>query len=250
MILGMAAVIGVAGVAVWNFDLAEPGPAVNRVTTQPLAEPARDTSAPAMAARGAAPPVARPSAPKAPRPEPSAGATPEPAAAAPATATLHISSDVPGAQVFVDRKYIGVAPVTAEGIEPGTRQINVSAPGFDGVAESHEVTAGPRDIMVSLKAIRLDQSIEVKHKHGMGSCSGRLVATPDGLRYVTDNKNDGFTVPLSGLETFKVDFLEKNLKVKVKGGRSYDFTDPGGKADPLYLFHQAVEKARLKQAAK
>ena len=118
------------------------------------------------------------------------------------------------------------------------------------MAETLDVAAGPRDVMISLKTIRLDQSIAVTHKHGVGSCAGRLLATPEGLRYATDNKNDGFSVPLTGLETFKVDFLAKNLKVKVKGGRSYDFTDPGGKADPLYLFHQAVEKARLRQVAR
>ena len=163
---------------------------------------------------------------------------------------MHITSDVPGAQVFIDRKFIGVAPVTAEDIAPGSRQINVSAPGYDGVAETLDVAAGPRDVMISLKTIRLDESIPVTHKHGIGSCAGRLVATPEGLRYQTDNKKDAFSVPLTALETFKVDFLAKNLKVKIKGGRSYDFTDPGGKADPLYLFHQAVEKARLKQVAR
>ena len=157
---------------------------------------------------------------------------------------------MPGALVFIDRKYVGIAPVTAEDIEPGSRRINVSAPGYDGVVETLDVAAGPRDVMISLKTIRLDESIHVTHKHGMGSCAGWLRATPQGLRYETDNKNDGFTVPLPELETFKVDFLAKNLKVKIKGGRSYDFTDPGGKADPLYLFHQAVEKARLKQAAR
>lgn len=251
VLLALLVVIGAVAAAVWNFNLESPAPAVNREAPRPLAEPARDTSAPSVAARGAATPSARPSAPKAPRPSPAAAAVPEPEAALPpTTATLTISSDVPGAQVFVDRKYIGVAPVTAKGIEPGSRQINVSAPGYDGVAETHDVTAGSRDIMISLKTLRLNASIPVKHKHGMGSCAGRLVATPDGLRYETDNKNDGFSVALTGLETFTVDFMAKNLKVKIKGGRSYDFTDPDGKADPLYLFHQAVEKVRQKQFAR
>ncbi len=168
---------------------------------------------------------------------------------APATATLHITSDVPDAQVFIDRKFMGTAPVTVDDVAPGTRQINVSAPGYDGVAESLEVVPGPRDVMISLKASRLNESIAVTHKHRFGSCAGRLIATPEGLRYETDNQEDGFQVPLSGIEVFKADFLAKNLKVKIKGGRTYDFTDPGGKADPLYLFHQAVEKARLRQSA-
>lgn len=247
--LGTIAVIGVVGIAVWNFDLASPTPVVERVPLLPSAEPVRDTSAPAVAARGNSVATStRTAASKAPRP--SAVPAPGPAAVAPTMATLHITSDVPGAQVFIDRKYIGMAPVTAEDIVPGSRQINVSAPGYDGVAETLDVAAGARDVMISLKTIRLDQSIPVTHKHGIGSCTGRLLATPEGLRYETDNQTDGFSVPLTGLDTFKMDFLAKNLRVKVKGGRSYDFTDPGGKADPLYLFHQAVEKARLKQVAR
>jgi hypothetical protein len=252
-ILGVVVAGGVISIAWGQFDLAKPAPVVNRAPLKPLAEPVRDTSAPAVASReGTARDTNRAASPRASRPPaapvPTSGAAPEPAAAT--TATLHISSDVPGAQVFIDRKFIGTAPVTAADITPGSHQINVSAPGHEGVAETYDVTAGPRDIMISLKTIRLDQSIPVKHKHGMGSCSGRLVATPEGLRYETDNKNDGFSAPLNGLETFTVDFLAKNLKVKVKGGRSYDFTDPDNKAEPLYLFHQAVEKVRVKQVSK
>ena len=55
-------------------------------------------------------------------------------------------------------------------------------------------------------------------------------------------------MPLTGLETFTVDFVGKALKVRVKGGRTYDFTDAGGKAEPLYFFHQAVDKARQRLA--
>lgn len=210
------------------------------------AAPAPDTSA---AAREPAPPVSRP----APRPPSRAAAParpvppPEPKAPeVPTTATLNITSDVPDAQVFVDRKFIGTAPVVAANISPGSHQINVSAPGYDGVAETVDVTPGPRDILISLKAIRLAESIAVKHKHGMGSCVGQLIATPEGLRYETDNANDGFSVPLTGIETFTVDFVAKNLKIKVKGGRTFNFTDPDDKADALYLFHQAVEKVRVR----
>ena len=247
--LGTLAVIGVIGIAVWSFDLESPTPAVTRVPATPLAQPVRDTSAPAVKAREAKATAGKPAKASPSTSAPAAEPAPAPPAA-PTTATLHITSDVSGAQVFVDRKFIGVAPVTVEDIAPGSHQINVSAPGYEGVAETVDAAPGPRDILISLKTIRLDESIPVTHKHGMGSCAGRLVATPEGLRYQTENKNDGFSVPLTGLETFKVDFLAKNLKLKIKGGRSYDFTDPEGKADPLYFFHQAVEKARLKQAAR
>jgi hypothetical protein len=217
----------------------------------PAARPAppRDTPAPVVAPPEVSPSPAAPArpAPRTPaKPLPAMTAPPEPAA--PTTATLHITSDVPGAQVFLDRKFIGAAPVTAEDVAPGSRQINVSAPGYEGVAETLEVSPGSRDVMISLKTIRLDQSVAVTHKHRIGSCKGRLIATPAGLRYETGNKDDGFVVPLTGLETFSVDFVAKALKVKVKGGRTYDFTDQGGKAEPLYFFHQAVDKARQRLA--
>jgi len=235
--MAISAVIAAAAVALRLSS----GGAAPEAASAPA--PSRDASAPAPAS-------AEPSAP-APvrRPPAKAGAEPvtpaEPAApAAPTTATLHITSDVPDAQVFIDREFLGTAPVTADKVAPGSHQINVSAPGYDGVAETVDVVPGPREIMISLKAVRLDEFIAVKHKHGFGSCTGRLLATPAGIRYETDDANDGFSVPLTGLETFTMDFAAKNLKIKIKGGRSYDFTDPGGKAEPLYFFHQAVKKAR------
>ncbi len=246
VVLVTVALVGVSVIVGLNMQSgrSEPAPAA------PPAPPTSDTSAPvAPSAPVAAPETPRAAPRTAPAPKPAAVAPPPAVVDVPTTATLHITSDVPGAQVFIDRKFIGVAPVTAEEVAPGTRQINVSAPGYDGVVESLDVAAGPRDVMISLKTIRLDESIAVTHKHGMGSCKGRLIATPEGLRYETDNKNDGFTVPLSAIQTFTADFVAKNLKLKIKGGRSYDFTDPGGKADPLYLFQQAVEKARAKLAA-
>ena len=209
--------------------------------------PSRDPAAPAM--ESPAPPVVTPARPT--RPAPARPAPPAPVTVAPetpTTATLHITSDVPGAQVFIDRQFIGAAPVTAEDVAPGSRQINVSAPGYEGVAETLDVSPGSRDVLISLKTIRLDQSVAVTHKHRIGSCTGRLTATPDGLRYATGNKDDGFAVPLTGLEAFTVDFAAKTLKVKVKGGRTYDFTDQSGKAEPLYFFHQAVDKARQRLA--
>ena len=173
-------------------------------------------------------------------------APPPPTEAPPPTdlVTLHIDSDVPGAQVFIDRQFVGAAPVTTSEVKPGTHQINVSAPGYDGYAQSIDVSPGPRDIMVRFKEVRLDMKAEVIHKHGIGSCRGTLVATAQGLRYDTTNKGDAFTVPLANLEVFQIDYLEKNLKVKVKAGKQYNFTDPEGNADHLFVFQRDVDKAR------
>jgi hypothetical protein len=243
VVLGIGAVVGVAALVGLNRDVgdAEPVPASVRIP------PAEGSSAPAPSAPElpVTPPTRRPAS-RASAPATSVS-PPEPTVPeVPTTATLHITSDVPDAQVFIDRKFIGTAPVTADDVAPGSHQINVSAPGYDGVAETVDVIAGPREIVISLKTIRLNESIAVKHKHRFGSCAGQLVATPEGIRYETDNTKDGFSVPLAGIENFTVDFVGKKLTVKVKGGRSYDFTDPDDKADPLYFFHQAVEKVRAR----
>lgn len=220
--------------------------------SRPKPEPA-----PAPVSAAPAPTVAPPSAPApapvdTPRPTrraaaPAPVAAPPPPTEAPPPAdlvTLHIDSDVPGAQVFIDRQFVGAAPVTTSEVKPGTHQINVSAPGYDGYAQSIDVSPGPRDIMVRFKEVRLDMKAEVIHKHGIGSCRGTLVATAQGLRYDTTNKGDAFTVPLANLEVFQIDYLEKNLKVKVKAGKQYNFTDPEGNADHLFVFQRDVDKAR------
>jgi hypothetical protein len=232
---------GLAGAyALGLFDSAD-RPAADPVSTSapPRGGADRDT---------AASPAPRPEpdrpAPSRPAPPPSTPVTAAPEPEAPTTATLHITSDVPGAQVFLDNKFVGTSPATAENVAPGQRKVNVQAPGYEGVVEFVDVSPGPRDLMISLKTIRLDQKVTVTHKHRIGSCAGTLIATPDGVRYVTDNKEDGFVVRLQDIEVFQADFLQKNLRLKIRGGRTYDFTDPSGKADTLYLFHQEVDKVR------
>ena len=173
-----------------------------------------------------------------------------PAAAPSETGSLHVVSDVPGAQVFLDRQFIGATPATADDLKPGTYQLNVSAQGFESHVETVEIAAGTREIAVNFRAVRLDASLDVIHKHRMGSCRGRLIATPVGLRYDSSDKDDVFTAALVDLETFQVDYLSKNLKVQPRRGKRYDFTDPDGNADRLFVFHRDVDRARerLKQA--
>ena len=160
----------------------------------------------------------------------------------PVPPSLTVRADVAGAQVFLDRKFLGEAPVTIQDVEPGRHRINVSADGYEMHAQTIDVGSGTNEVAVSFKAVRLDASLSVKHKHGLGSCTGRLVATPEGLRYETDHDKDGFTAPLSTLEPLEVDYLGKNLRVKARGGREYNFTAEN--ADELLVFQKAVEAAR------
>jgi hypothetical protein len=167
----------------------------------------------------------------------------------PDAGTLRIETDVPNAQVFLDRQFIGTAPVTAANVKPGSHQLNVSAEGFEGIARSIDVEPGSRDLMIRFREVKLEARAAVVHKHGIGSCRGELVATPQGLEYTTDNKDDRFMVPMADVEQFQVNYQEKNLRVKVRRGKQYNFTDPDGNADRLFVFHRDVDKARQRLAS-
>jgi len=238
-----ALVIGVLVILSMRRTSVEP----EKPAVAPAASAPRAASRPAPAARperSATPP--RPAA-RAPKPE-----SPEPAApvveAPLESGTLRIDADVPKAQVFIDRQFVGTTPLTAENVKPGTHQLNVTAEGFDGIAQTIDVEPGPRDLTVRFREVRLDATVAVVHKHRMGSCQGRLVATADGIRYETADKDDGFKAALSDLEAFQVDYQDKNLRIKLRKGKQFNFTDPDGNADRLFVFHRDVEKARQRLA--
>jgi len=155
---------------------------------------------------------------------------------------------VPKAQVFIDRQFVGTTPLTAENVKPGTHQVNVTAEGFDGIAQTIDVEPGPRDLAFRFREVRLDATLAVVHKHRVGSCQGRLVAAADGIRYETADKDDAFTASLNDLEAFQVDYQDKNLRIKLRKGKQFNFTDPDGNADRLFVFHRDVEKARERLA--
>ena len=213
-----------------------------------------ERSAAAEAPRPARPAPATPSAPEPepaealapvpePAPEPEPEPEPEPAAAPPPSILLRVTSDVAGAEVFIDRRYAGTTPFESYEVEPGRRRINVSAPGYEGHAEDVEITGELTAIDVRFRQVQLDQRVAVVHKHRFGDCQGQLVATTAGIAYRSDD-DDAFEVGLDGLEEFAVDYMEHNLRLKVRGGRTYNFTDDQENADALFVFHRAVEEAR------
>lgn len=209
------------------------------------APPTTDTAPPAAATTPA--PTSKPAATKpagASTAKPAtADATPTPEAA-PTLGTLIIESDVPETSVFIDRVYLGNAPVTAKNLTPGAHHLNMSVTGYEGVSETIDVEPGTRTISMKFKEIKLDEKIDVSHKHAIGSCSGALRASPQRLQYETTNAGDAFVVALTNLDTFEVDYLQKNLRIKVRDGKTYNFTDFEGNVDRLYRFHEAVQKVR------
>lgn len=249
MALGVAVIV-TALVLVFGVLRRQPPPATVRVTPPPVARvdapaprPAPETPAPA---RPAAPPTARPgSAPPPPPPPPA----PDSAAPVDTGTVLTVASDVPGASVFLDREYVGTTPLTVRGLTPGSKQLNVTAEGQEGYAERIKLTEGPNTVNVEFGKVRLDASIPVVHRHGVGSCEGTLEATLKGLAYRTSNKGDAFAIPFADLEQFDVDYLKKNLRVKQRGGKTWNFTDRRDTADGLFVFHRDVQKARERLAA-
>ncbi len=207
--------------------------------------------------------AARPEAPTpaAPEPEPEpiappADSAPDPAPGVEATAPaaplipeprLRVTSDVFGADVFIDRKFVGKTPFESFDVTSGAHQVNVHAPGHESV--SYEVTIGSDviDLDATFAVVRLDARVAVVHKHRVGDCAGELVADLDGIHYRTDD-DDAFSVGIHALEEFSVDYLRHNLRLTVRDGRTYNFTDGEANADKLFVFHRDVEKARARLA--
>jgi hypothetical protein len=205
--------------------------------------PAETPKGPPVAPRARTSPS--PKANATPTPAPEARTTPRPRAeprSEAASPRLRVDADVPGANVFLDRKFLGTTPVETRDFEPGPHRLNVSADGYEMYGESIELTAGPNEVVVKFKEVRLDERVDVVHKHGVGSCRGRLVATTAGLRFEAEKAGDSFQAPLPSLEPLQVDYLNRNLRVKQKGGKTWNFT--ADSADALLAFQKAVEGAR------
>lgn len=246
VVAGVIVVVIAAGAAAWWFTRsAEPVPAN---TAAPVAKPAAAPPVAAAPARESTPAPA-PARPAARRAAPVETAAAAPVEAAPATATLHVEADVADASVFIDRVGVGAVPMTIPNLAPGTHRLNVSAPGYDGYSEDLALEAGERTVRVAFKEVRLNATIDAIHKHGMGSCKGQLVASVDGLRYIAADGKDNVAIAFADIDTFDVDVLAKNLRVKTRQGKTLNFTDPAGDGNRLFVFHRDVDKARKRLMA-
>lgn len=206
---------------------------------------------PPAAARPAPAPEPEPEPePEAPAPEEVPEAEPEEAVATgtsvievPLPPLLRVDSDVPGASVFLDRKYLGTTPFETADVGPGQHRLNVSAEGYEGFADTVEIGNELVSIDVRFLDVRLDASVAVVHKHRFGDCKGVLRADLEGLHYDTDD-DDAFSLSFDEIEQHELDYLEHTLTLKERDGRTYNFTDEEETADALFTFHRDVEQAR------
>ena len=168
--------------------------------------------------------------------------------AAPQPVVLQVVADVDGADVFIDRSYVGTTPFESTTLGPGRYRVNVSASGYETDAEDIEINGDRTSIVVAFRQVSLDERLAVIHKHRFGDCDGELVATTSGLRYQTSD-DDAYEVSLEAMEEVTIDYLEHNLRIKVRDGRTYNFTDEQDNADALLVFHRTVEDARRRLAS-
>lgn len=250
-VVGGVAILAV--LAAWFLiDRAAPAPP----DTTASAPATRPTPADApTTANVPAPSTERPPDRATPRERPAGGTAPPAkapsaaAAPAPGARELRVTTDVDGAYVFLDRKFLGSTPLVSRDVTPGSHQLNVQVAGQPPHVRTIEVLAeGPTVIDVTLAAAAVTASfaasVPVVHQHGMGSCEGTLRATGDTLRYDTAHK-DAFSVALASLEQFSIDYQEKRLRVKSRG-RTWNFTTKSDTADPLFVFHRDVDAVRAK----
>jgi hypothetical protein len=243
LIAAVVAAVVAFGVVLMLRDMpSEPDAESPSESTAPRIVPRKNEPVPTPAKPVAEAP--RKAAPKSPAAEPA----PPPPPAAPKLASLRLETDVPGASVFIDRQFVGNTPLSLDKLEPGSKRVQITATGFDSVQRTINLDPGPNALTIRVKEVSLNARTSVVHKHGMGSCEGQLSATLDGLRYDTQNKGDAFALPYAQVESFGVDYLEKNLRVKQKGGKTWNFTDKNANADALFVFHRDVEAARKKLA--
>ena len=88
--------------------------------------------------------------------------------------------------------------------------------------------------------------VPVVHKHRFGSCEGSLAADCGVSATRQSNQDDAWTLTFGDLEKFALDYQGKTLRIKQRGGRTWNFTTLASNADPLLVFQREVDHARTR----
>jgi len=162
---------------------------------------------------------------------------------------LQVNADIDGADVFVDRQFVGKTPFESREISPGQHRINISAADFEGqvvdvvISDPEENDFNSTIVDINFLQIDINSRTAAIHKHRFGNCEGTLVANLEGIRYETEG-DDAFSIHYDKLQRFQINYADHNLQIKISSGRTFNFTDRTESADALFVFHRDVEKAR------
>lgn len=147
-----------------------------------------------------------------PRPVQVVELAPEPPPKAPERYPLRVSSEPPGARVYLDGFYLGQTPLETPPVEGGRRLLRLELPGYEPV-EEELVLEGPRTLAYRLKP--LPQAPSPPKEASASSGTGRLVLKVEGrswLRVTQGEKRLYEGIPEVGAE------LAFDLPVEVRSG--------------------------------
>lgn len=174
---------------------------------------------------------------------------------------LVITSDVRGADVYLNDNRVGKTPHKATPLSAGDYDVKVMHEGYETFAETVHVEtpddsvhatmrpiSGGKELVEEEKAVPADirglgESVAVKHKHRIGSCEGVLRAGADGIRYETEHK-DAFFAAYADIEELHLDGDE--LTLEVRDVRKYDFTEQNDNEEALVALYERAGAALAK----
>jgi hypothetical protein len=131
------------------------------------------------------------------------------------------------------------APAAAPG--PGAAP---GSPTGEAAPDASQSEPAPTPAPPAPAASRLDTRVSVVHKHRFGDCEGTLRAAAGALTYSTSHKEDGFQLPFDEIDTFDLAPDKKNLRIRRRGGRTWNFTTRGEAGLALAAFHKEASARR------
>jgi hypothetical protein len=134
------------------------------------------------------------------------------------------------------------APAEAPAEQPG--QAETASATARGTASRAAKMTSSQPVATPPPASRVDARLLVVHKHRFGECQGTLRAVPGTLTYATEHQEDAFRLAFAEVEALDLDAGKKNLRIRRKGGKTWNFTTRGDAGPALTTFHKEAERAR------
>jgi hypothetical protein len=128
---------------------------------------------------------------------------------------------------------------------PPSEQVKDDTPAAPAPPRRETMSPAPQDTPPAPPAApKVDARLPVVHKHRFGDCEGTLRAVPGTLSYATAHEDDGFRLAFAEIEAFELDAEKKNLRIRRRGGKTWNFTTRGDDAAALSTFHKEATRAR------